>query len=200
MLNEIKKLKNIAEIGLLYAQDPYDIERYQEIKALSLQMLSELIDKPLSLVNDFYTEIKDYPTPKVDIRCLVLNEKKQVLLVQERNDNHWALPGGWADIGLSPSEVAAKEVFEEAGLRVNPQRLLAVLDKKCHPHPSQAHYIYKLIFYCEYLSGELTKGFDILDTRFFDLHNLPQLSENRILASQILLAIRQLENNSVYFD
>ena len=202
LFNDIKQLKNIADIGLLYAADAYDRERYIELHAVSLKMMSRLTDTPLSKMTDFYRPITDYPTPKVDIRALVLNTDHQILLVQERSDGRWALPGGWADIGLTAREVAAKEVFEETGLTVSPTRLLAVFDKKCHPHPPQAYYVYKFVILCSYVSGDLRPAHDILDSRYFDINNLPPLSENRILKSQIELVFQKAHTNDIetYFD
>lgn len=202
LFNDIKQLKNIADIGLLYAADAYDRERYIELHAVSLKMMSRLTDTPLSKMTDFYRPITDYPTPKVDIRALVLNNAHQILLVQERSDGRWALPGGWADIGLTAREVAAKEVFEETGLTVSPTRLLAVFDKKCHPHPPQAYYVYKFVILCSYVSGDLRPAHDILDSLYFDINNLPPLSENRILKSQIELVFQKAHTNDIetYFD
>ena len=201
-LNDIKKLKNIADIGLLYAQDPFDRERYIELHDITLSLLSRLTDTPLSKIGDFYASITDYPTPKVDIRALVLNTQNQILLARERSDGRWSLPGGWADIGLSAREVAAKEVLEETGLTVSPTRLLAVFDKKCHPHPPQAFYVYKFVLLCEYVSGDLNPAHDILDVRYFGMDELPQLSENRILKSQITLVFQKVldDDFETYFD
>lgn len=202
LLNDIKKLKNIADLGLLYAKDEYDRERYTELHAISLNLMSRLTDTPLSKMSNFYAPITDYPTPKVDIRALVLNENNQILLVQERSDSRWAVPGGWADIGLTAREVAAKEVLEETGLTVSPTRLLAVFDKKCHPHPAQAYYVYKFVILCQYISGDLRPAHDILDARYFNINDLPPLSENRILKSQIELALQKVQSNDfeAYFD
>ena len=202
ILNDLKRLKNIADIGLLYSQDPYDRERYTELHEISLKMMSHLTDTPLSKITDFYAIPNDYPTPKVDIRALVLNNMNQILLVQERSDSHWSLPGGWADIGLTAREVAVKEVLEETGLTVSPTRLLAVFDKKCHPHPPQPYYVYKFVILCQWVAGDLQQAHDILDARFFDITDLPPLSENRILKSQIELVFQKAQTNDfeTYFD
>ena len=201
-LNDIKKLKNIADLGLFYAKDPFDRERYAELRDICLKMMSQLSDTPVSTWDNFFAPVADYPTPKVDIRALVLNEKNEILLVQESADANWSLPGGWADIGLTAKEVAAKEVFEETGLTVSPTRLLAVFDKKCHPHPLQAYYVYKFVIFCEQISGKLTPAHDILDVRYFPLNTLPPLSKNRILKSQIELVFQKVLNEdfSTYFD
>ena len=200
LVNALIRLKAIADIGLVHTIDNYDKERYVEIQSIVFELMSQISNQPLPFIQDFFKEAVDYPTPKVDIRALVLNEKSQILLVQEGSDSKWALPGGWADIGFSPAEVAVKEVWEETGLRVKVDRLLAVFDKKSHPHPHQAIYVYKLAFLCTYLEGNFKKSFDILDVGFFDVDRLPPLSENRILASQIHILLEQLQKNMVYFD
>jgi ADP-ribose pyrophosphatase YjhB (NUDIX family) len=203
-LNDIKRIKSIAELGLLYATDNYDRERYHELNDISLSMMARLTGTPLPILTDFYVETGDYPTPKVDIRAFIVNENDEILLARESADGCWSLPGGWADIGLSPREVAVKEVFEETGLRVETQQLMAIFDKKCHPHPPQASYVYKIILHCTLTEKPQTfnKGFDILDVGYFSISNLPPLSTPRILESQIILLYNQLKNKdlSPYFD
>jgi ADP-ribose pyrophosphatase YjhB (NUDIX family) len=196
LLNDIKRIKSIADIGLLYATDNYDRERYHELNDISLSMMSRLTDTPLSKLTDFFLENRDYPTPKVDIRAFVVNENDEILLARESADGCWSLPGGWADIGLTPREVAVKEVFEETGLHVETQQLMAIFDKKCHPHPPQASYVYKIVLFCTLKSTPqaFNKGFDILDVGYFNVHNLPPLSTPRILESQIILLYNQFKN------
>lgn len=202
IINSIKRLKSLADIGLLYAKDGYDVERYSEIREITLDLMSRLIDEPIEVVSNFYKAESDYPTPKVDIRAFVLNKQKQILLVKERSDGLWSLPGGWADIGLTPSEVAAKEVKEETGLDVTPLSILAVFDKKCHPHPPQAFYVYKFIIHCEMFSSDISVGFDMEEAAFFDIESLPPLSTNRIVSSQIewVYAHLMAGNKETLFD
>lgn len=201
MLNLIKRLKTLADTGLVYADNEYEKERYEEIREIGLKLLSQITDKPFEALNDFYLPETDYPTPKVDIRALVLNEKKEILLVREKLDGKWALPGGWADMGFTPSEIAKKEVMEETGLDVNVLRLLAVFDKRCHNHPPQPFYVYKMVFLCEVIGGEIKTAFDIEDVDYFSINNLPELSEDRILKSQIEQVFQIAEEwKEVYFD
>ncbi|MDO9377123.1 MAG: NUDIX domain-containing protein, partial [Ferruginibacter sp.] len=117
-------------------------------------------------------------------------------------DGKWSLPGGWGDIGFSPKEVVVKEFKEETGLDVSVDRLLAVFDKKMHPHPPQPFYVYKMVFLCTALSTEIVPGFDVLDVAYFDINALPELSQDRILRSQIeTLFSRIAENNeAALFD
>ncbi|MCW3106673.1 MAG: hypothetical protein JWQ09_1179 [Segetibacter sp.] len=201
-LNEIKRLKSLADTGLLYCKNEYDKERYLELQEISLRLLSQLSEYSMEDLKLMFPPAKDYPTAKVDIRGIAITEDKKILLVKESVDGKWSLPGGWGDIGNSPKETIVKEFKEETGLDVVPERLLAVFDKKMHAHPPQPFYVYKMVFYCKLISSEIIKGFDVLDVQYFDVDDLPDLSEDRILKSQIqLLAAKVFERDrEVYVD
>ena len=201
-LELIKRIKSLSDTGLIYAQNEYEKERYKELRSISIRLLGIVSNEPFSSLNDFFMPNKDYPTPKVDIRGFVLNKTKEILLVKEKMDGKWSLPGGWADIGFSPIEVIKKEIIEETGLSSIVLRLLAIYDKKCHPHPPQPFYVYKLVFLCEILSGEINTSFDIEEARYFNIRSLPELSEDRILKSQIEQLYQKTINGdqTVYFD
>lgn len=149
-----------------------------------------------------FPDVKDYPTAKVDIRGILLSEDQKILLVRESIDGKWALPGGWGDIGYSPKETIIKEFKEETGLDIVPEKLLAIFDKKMHPHPPQPFYVYKIVFFCKLMSTEVVKGFDVLDVAYFDINNLPELSQDRILESQIRLLYTKIVTGdcNVYID
>ncbi|SIS40100.1 ADP-ribose pyrophosphatase YjhB, NUDIX family [Zobellia uliginosa] len=201
-LEQIKRIKALAETGLVYAEDEYNRERYTELKQLALELLASVADRPLSVLDDFYMPVTDYPTPKVDVRGLVLNEKNQILMAKESIDGKWTIPGGWAEVGYSPSACVIKEVEEETGLITNVVRLMAVYDKQSHPHPPQPFYVYKLCFLCRFSGGKLTPGFDMRGAAFFDIDDLPEISKDRILVSQLKqLHTMAIENKTeVYFD
>lgn len=201
-LEEIKRLQALAETGLLYAQNDYDKERYEELYEISFRLLAIVSDHPVQDLKQQFPLAKEYPTAKVDIRALVLSADKKILLVKEMADRRWSLPGGWADVGWSPQEVVIKEVKEETGLDVNVRRLLAVFDKRKHPHPPQPFYVYKMVFWCEALSTGMKKGFDVLDVAWFAIDNLPGLSEDRILRSQIEFLFARLAQGEAecWFD
>lgn len=201
-LEDIKRLKTIADIGLLYANNDYDKERYLELRELSFRLLQKVSGHDEIALKESFSLAKDYPTAKVDTRALVLSPDKKILLVKEQNDGGWALPGGWAEIGFSPSETIVKECKEETGLDVSPQKLLAVFDKRKHPHPPESLYVYKLVFYCAVLSAEFNKGFDVLDVGYFSIDALPPLSEMRILKSQVELVYAKAiaGDDKTYFD
>lgn len=194
ILDYAKRLKTMSHLGLTYAKDEYNLERYRELEQISVEMMQEMTDVPMEKITDYFSSEKEYVTPKTDIRVVIFNAQKQILLVREKADGKWSLPGGWADIGFSPKEIAVKEALEETGFHVKPVKLLAVLDKHCHPHPPQADYVYKLFIQCEILSGEKTLAFDILDVNFFEQNAIPKLSEHRVLPSQIELMFSFLDD------
>lgn len=153
-----QRLQALAQTGLEYANNPFDTERYEEIRALSVRMVQALAAEPLALdkITNLFAGETGYQTPKVDVRAVLFRGTNEVLLVQEKIDgNRWTLPGGWADVGLTPFEVAEKETHEETGLQVRAVRLLALFDKKKHPHPPQPWYIYKCFVLCEIVGGAL---------------------------------------------
>ena len=201
-LDVIKRIKAIAETGLLYAEGNYDLERYEELKEISLKLMAELSGYSFTKLDNFFLPQLDYPTPKVDVRGLVLNDKDEILMAQESTDGKWTIPGGWADVGNTPKEVALKEIKEETGLDSEIVRLVAVYDKQRHPHPPEPYYIYKLIFHCKVTGGELQPGFDMQGADWFSLEELPPLSEERILESQLHHLYTLVKDNiqDVYSD
>lgn len=194
-LDVVKRIKAIAETGLVYTNGSYDKERYEELKEISLRLMAELSGRPLAVLDGFFLPQLDYPTPKVDVRAFVLNDDDQILMAQERVDGKWTIPGGWADVGNTPTEVAVKEIKEETGLDAEVIRLLAVYDKQRHAHPPEPYYIYKLMFHCRVTGGELKAGFDMQGADWFSLDELPPLSEERILESQLHYLFSMIKDN-----
>lgn len=187
LLQIAAQIRQLSQNGLVYAADEYNRERYEELLSLSHRMASLLSADGVGeeqIAACFHAET-DYVTPKVDIRAVVFNDREEILLVRERADGRWSLPGGWADVGYSPTEVAVKEVHEETGYEVRPLRLLAVHDKKCHAHPPALHYAYKIFIQCECIGGTPAEAFDTLGCGFFAQNALPPLSEERVLPEQI---------------
>jgi ADP-ribose pyrophosphatase YjhB (NUDIX family) len=200
LINYLQTVQAIAKVGLSYAQDPYDLERYASLRDLTNSMLSQAFDFPREKIETSFESMDGYPTPKVDVRGVVINNG-QVLLIKEKTDGKWALPGGWCDIGLSPKENVEKEVREEAGIVVEATRLLAVWDKKCHDQPIDINYVYKLCFECNILEGELNHGHEALDASYFDINKLPELSLPRNTPGQVVQLVKMIENKeAVSFD
>lgn len=188
-----QRIQAIAQTGLTYTKDGYDMERYEELREISIEMMREQTGEPYPIVKELFASEKGYPTPKVDVRGVVFRDGN-ILMVREKADGKWTLPGGWADIGYTPKEVAVKEIREEAGLDVRAVKLLAALDKKCHPHPPEPYYIYKLFILCEQTGGSPTAGLETSDVAYFGEHELPELSLNRTTESQIRLMFDYLRD------
>ena len=205
LLSIAKRLQSIAQSGIFYSEDkPFDHERYEEISELSVQILSNLTDEPIEKISNLFTQERDgYQTPKVDIRAVVFNDLGEILMVKEKVDGCWSLPGGWADVGYTPAEVAVKEVQEETGLEVKTVRVLGIFDKRNHPHPPEGWYVYKIFILCERTGGEIAKNTtETSDIQYFSLSNLPPLSEPRNVYSQIEMMFEYRDNpeKEVYFD
>lgn len=191
LLNYAQRLQALAQAGLTFSAGPYDLERYHEIRAISARLLQEISDAPFEKIFHAFTFETGYQTPKVDIRGVVFNGTDEILLVSEKLDGgKWTLPGGWADVGLTPFEVAAKEVKEESGLLVEPVRLLALLDKRKHYHPPQPWYVYKAFILCRATGGELIQETpETAGARWFTAREIESidLSEDRTTLSQLRL-------------
>lgn len=196
LLDLSKRINALSEIGLVYAETPYDTDRYEELRSIARQMMSLLSGQELSAIESFFLNEKEYKTPQVDIRAVVFDPQGRLLMVREKADGQWSLPGGWADVGFSPSEIAIKEVKEETGLEVVPEKLIAVFDKKCHPHPPHLHYAYKIFIRCRLSEKEIKMQhtFDILDSGFFEEDRIPDLSEERVTPGQIRLMFEYYRN------
>jgi len=179
-----RALQEIAQTGLTYVKDPYDAERYQQIREIAAEMLAHGTDADIGAIRALLAGERGYPTPKVDVRGVVF-EGETVLLVRERSDGRWSLPGGWANPGDSPSEVATRETREESGYLTRPTRLLAVFDRERHGHPPHLFPIYKLFFACERIGGEMRESSETDAVAFFPVTALPALSVGRVTAEEI---------------
>ena len=202
LITQAQRIRALSQTGLAYSPNDYEIERCRELITISNQITSIVSGIHEEEISTLYTPVKEYVTPKVDIRSVVFNDKDEILLVREKVDGRWSMPGGWADVGFTPKETAVKEAKEETGLDVCAERLLAVMDKRCHAHPAAPFYVYKMFILCKVLGGEFNEAFDIMDKGFFPLDSLPPLSLDRILPEQISM-MYELRNNPaapVYLD
>lgn len=184
VLEWARRVQAIAQNGLAFSKDPFDRERYTQLQELVAGLLSRELAVPLDTARAFWAGEVGYATPKVDVRGAVF-QGEQVLLVRERSDGRWTLPGGWVDVNDAPSEAVAREIHEESGYRARAVKLAALLDKNRHPHPPGVHHIYKLLFLCELTGGSPATSNETDAVEFFALHALPELSTGRILPAQI---------------
>lgn len=179
-----RRLQAIAQTGLTYAQDPFDIERYTSVRSIAAEMISNAAGIPAPDLVHLFSRDSGYATPKVDVRAAVFRDNR-ILLVREREDACWTLPGGWADVGDSPSVAAVREVKEESGYDVVARKLVAVYDRDLHGHPPIPFHAYKLFFLCELTGGDSQTSYETDAVDFFAAHALPPLSLTRITALEI---------------
>ena len=172
---QYKRLLSIAEAGLYYGKDVYDKERYQEIKELALHLMSTVVDQDAAALTLLTEKNEGYPTPKVDVRALIQKDEK-ILLVEDSLTKEWSLPGGYAEIGLTPRENIKKEVLEETGLLVEVKELRAIFDTNLRPDIPQVFQYYKLVFVCDVLAGDFIKNSETSNSDYFSLKELPKLS------------------------
>lgn len=185
-LDWAQRIQAIAQSGLTYAQDIYDIERYEQLRALAAEMIAAKVGDAPQLIVERFTAQTGYATPKVDVRGCVFHEDK-LLLVQERSDMGWTLPGGWCDIGETAAENVVKEIYEESGFQTRAVKLLAVYDNHRHPHKPQSPFqTYKFIFRCELIGGKASPSHETTAVAFFAEDQIPlNLSGGRVTSHQL---------------
>ncbi|RLQ97456.1 NUDIX hydrolase [Falsibacillus albus] len=195
-----KRIQSLSQAGLAFSKNVYDIERYQELRDISAEIIEQYTELDMGKIKELFHNEDGYQTPKVDVRGVVFRDQK-ILMVKEKLDECWSLPGGFCDIDLSPAENIIKEIKEEAGYDVKAVKLLAVLDKNKHPHPPEPYHYYKLFIQCEVIGGKAEAGLETNEVHFFDEDHLPELSLNRNTDSQIKLLfefLRSPEKETVY--
>ena len=183
-LDWARALQAMAQDGIAYSKDPFDVERFQKVREVAVEMMAAHTGLDLEQVRDMFAYEQGYATPKVDVRGAVFRDDK-ILLVRERRDMLWTLPGGWADVGDSPSEAVEREVWEESGYRARAVKLLALYDRNRHAHPPHPQHIYKAFFLCDLLGGEAAESIETAGVGFFAEDDLPPLSLPRVLPEQI---------------
>jgi ADP-ribose pyrophosphatase YjhB (NUDIX family) len=167
----------LSQAGLTYSGNEFDILRYKRLQEISAEMIESQSELSKESVLESFSMQVGYATPKVDVRGAVIRDGK-ILLIQERMDGHWAMPGGWADLGDAPAFVAEREVWEESGYRVKAEKVIAVLDAN-RIEPMEFYHAFKIIFLCRLIDGEPRISHETLAVDFFDLENLPPLSSFR---------------------
>lgn len=187
------EINSIAQAGLTYSKDKFDIERFNQLKEIAIEMVSEYTNVELDKVSKIFFAEEGYLTPKVDVRAAIIYDNK-ILMVKEVMENTWSLPGGWADVNLSVSENIVKEAFEEAGAKVTPKRLVAILDRNKHNEPKLIQSIYKIFVLCELKEIKFKDNIETSDYGFFEVDKLPKLSNSRNTKEQIELCFEAYKN------
>ena len=183
LLDWAVELQSLAQAGLYYWKDVYDIQRFQRIREISAEMVSQLSGLPLEKVTGLFCCETGYQTPKLDSRAAIIRDGK-ILLVRE-NTGLWSLPGGWVDVDQSVKENTIKEAKEEAGLDVRVDRVIAVQDREKHNRPRYAYRICKIFLLCTAVGGAFTPNIETTESGWFAPEELPPLSEDKCTAEQI---------------
>jgi ADP-ribose pyrophosphatase YjhB (NUDIX family) len=184
ILELARRLLALSQTGLHFCSEEYDRERYREVVDIATKLLA--LDSgrtPEELHRAWFVE-DGYATPKIDVRGAVFQEGR-VLLVRERVDGKWTLPGGWADVNDTPSHAVEKEIEQESGFTARAAKLAAVYDRNLHGHPPYLFHTWKLFFICDLTGGERRTSYETTDVDFFPLDRLPELSLGRATAAQI---------------
>lgn len=177
------ELQALAQAGLTYSRDVYDLERFERIRQIAAEIMAAKSDIPLDTVRELFLNEKGYQTPKIDTRAAIFEDGK-ILLVQEK-DGRWTLPGGWCDVDISVGSNTVKEVREEAGLDVRTERIIAVQDRAMHNHPPSAYGICKIFVLCRLIGGQFETNSETIASGYFGLDELPFLSADKTSYEQI---------------
>lgn len=182
------ELQSLAQAGLFYGKDNYDRERYERIREISAEMMSYKTDISLDKVKSLFCNETGYQTPKIDTRAAIFKDNK-ILLVKENNGT-WSLPGGWVDVNVSVKENVIKEVKEEAGLDVSADLIIAIQDREKHNLPIYAYKVCKIFILCSIIGGNFVKNIETVDSQFFDIDELPQLTTEKNTKEQIAMCFK----------
>jgi len=195
-----QEMISIAQAGLEYTGNPFDKERYEKLRKLATVIVAEHAGLDLQKVEQLFASDAGYQTPKVDVRAVVQNQGK-LLLVRER-DGEWALPGGWAEPRLTLKENVVKEVLEESGMRVKPRKVIAIHDRNRHAGDVYPYSVYKIFVKCDLLGGEFVHNIETQAAGFFSEGALPPLSKTRNTAAQLRMCFRHLraDQEELEFD
>jgi ADP-ribose pyrophosphatase YjhB (NUDIX family) len=202
LIKIVTELQALAQTGITYSKDEYDIGRYKRILEISAELLSSYSGHKYEDILELFTKDRGYATPKIDVRGAVFKDSK-VLLVKEKRDGLWSLPGGWADVNLSPCENIIKEIKEEAGYQCKVTRLIGIYDKNKSNRSCKWPHVYKIFFMCEIIDAlQVPLCSEILEAGFFKLEDIPPLSEGRVSRYQIEKSFmyHHAQNLEAYFE
>ena len=178
----LQRMIALTDTGLAFTKDPFDRERYEDLRGLLSEMLNQASDLDAEEVAEVLKPTSAYATPLMGVRAWIVEDEK-ICLVRGQGENDWALPGGFGEVGYSPTENILKEIEEETGFEAKVERLLAVFDTNRFQLQSKQYA--KFVFECKLLDGQFQKNQEIAALQFFAIDQLPALSEKRITKEQI---------------
>ena len=186
------KLQSVAQAGLTFSENSYDRDRYEQVRSLAVEIMHEYTGISHEKLGDIFAGETGYQTPKIDVRAAVFRDGK-ILMVREKVDGKWSLPGGWADVNSSLSESVIRECQEEAGANVTPKRIIAIQLANRQNNSRLPYTIYKIFVECDLVSVSFRENTETLESDFFAPDSLPELSTNRNTSEQIEMCFRAKE-------
>lgn len=206
----ILELQAIGQSGEFYGHDDYDRDRATRTRELAAELLARLTGSNPEQARDVLLEDYGYRTPKVDSRAVIFGDGSgrpgadgdKILLVHEGLDGRWSLPGGWIDEGLSVRENTIKEAYEESGMQVKTDRLLAVIDKRKHNPSKGIFHVYTFFVECTLLGGDFAENLETTEIGWFGLDELPEMSLGKTTPEQVAMCLKAHRNPNwqVIFD
>ena len=201
LLQIADQIRAIANNGLTYSTNPYDIDRYQKLLVLAAELLGMVATQPLEEITRRFVDDVDLRTPLVGVDTAVFDDAGHVLLIQRADNHKWAMPGGAGEVGETPAANAAREVWEETGYQVEITHLLGVFDNRRHPQGITRHG-YLLLFAGKVTGGEMRLSNETLDVRWVALDEIPwdDLSPGHVERLRHAIAWYNDPMTPVYFD
>lgn len=189
------RVQSIAQAGLAYGKNEYDLERYEELRDIAAQMVAINTDIPVEIVKMHFCNEDGYQTPKVDTRAVIFQDGK-ILLVREKNGT-WALPGGWCDVDQSIASNIEKETKEEAGLEVKADQVIAVQDWRKHNKCNLPYGVVKIFVQCNVIGGNFQENIETTESKYFTKEELPEnLAVEKVTKEQIRMCFEAYESDS----
>lgn len=188
------EIQSIAQAGLTFSENQYDIDRYKKLRNIAVSIVNEYTNIPDDKLLTLFAGETGYQTPKVDIRSAVFRGNA-ILMAREKIDGKWSLPGGWADVNSSVSESAIRECFEEAGAVVKPRRIIAIHTANRQNDFIYPYTIYKIFVECDLMEWKFEENMETLCADFFTLDKLPELSVERNNLNQVKMCFAAKDRN-----
>ena len=189
------EIQSLAQAGLAYTENPYDIERYERLREISAEMVAEKSNISLDKVERLFCNETGYQTPKLDTRAAIFKDNK--ILLTHENNGTWSLPGGWCDVLESVKSNTVKEVTEETGLDVEAVKIISIQDRNKHNKPQYAYGVCKVFVLCNIIGGKFIKNIETTETKYFSLEEIPSnLAEEKTNKEQIEMCFAAFNNQS----
>ncbi|MBN1219312.1 MAG: NUDIX hydrolase [Anaerolineae bacterium] len=190
-----REIQSLSQTGLAFNHDDYNVQRYQRFIEIAAEIVQSYTGQSPEPWRQNFLAQPGYATPKVDVRGAVIRNGK-ILLVQEQTDGRWSMPGGWADVGETPSEMVVREVWEESGFEVEARKIIGVYDANRGGRPLEFYHAYKVVFLCQIVGGEARPSNETLAVDFFSFDNLPPLSNERTHERHLAEVQAHLQDNN----